>query len=147
MENKLLLNDEFLMACSFGDLNVVNLLESDIENLQDSLNLGLQWASANGHIEVVHYLLTSPICKEKINIHHNNDSTMKSACMENRINIIEYLIFDYNIEKTNEIINYMAEYDLDNIQNFFVKRELKEKLTEDLTKESNNYVKPSKRKV
>ena len=114
--NKQQLNDEFISAC------------------------------ANGHLEVVKYLLTGTDLKEHANIHANNDEGFIWACSRGHLEIVKYLILDMSIEKTKHIEDYLNK----NQDNKCVKeaielfkiREFNQKLNNDLEhKEKKNKLK------
>lgn len=88
----------------------------------------LYCACREGDLDIVKYLLTSPELKEHANIYANLSGSFKSVCIFNHQHIIEYLIFDYKIEKTNDIELYLVNNNYHHILNMFNKKELEEKL-------------------
>jgi hypothetical protein len=134
---------DFLYACMKGDLKQAQwfLTEQNV-NIQCESNLGIKRACAFNHVPLVKYLLTSPELKKHSNIHDDDDHAFKLAYKDKHFQVLEYLIFDYKIKKTNAIKELLK--DNQELSNMFSKRELNEQLHNNLT---TNLIKTSKNKI
>lgn len=113
----------------------MNLEYSHYKNMnQLQLNIDLIGACWQGSLEIVKYLLASPELKDHANIHTDNDKAFIYACMRDSKGIIEYLIFDYKITKTENIQKWLKDNtkSIIYIIKMFEKRELEEKLKDEL---------------
>lgn len=101
-------------ACFAGHLHVVSYLltspdlkeHADIHGDNSSPIIG---SCKEGHLDMVQYLLTSTELKEHANIHAREDQAFISAYKIGKpenYEVIEYLLFDYGIEKTRHIENF-----------------------------------------
>ena len=139
------LNEALINACNKGHLDVVKyLLTSD--ELKEHADIhayngsGFKRACEFGHLDVVKYLLTSDELKEHTDIHAENDYGFKHAFWYGHLDVVKYLIFDYNIEKTKEIVVFLKENKHKgsfNIEEMFVARELKNDLSNSLNASKN----------
>jgi hypothetical protein len=96
-------------------------------------------------LEHIKYLLTSPELTKHANVHVGNDSLFKELLIniydDAALDVISYLIFDYNIAKTptiEKILNFSDSKITDTVKNMFKIRELNESLTNDLIDYNNN---------
>lgn len=142
------LNYEFYCACQKGKLKLVKYLltSSDLKyhaNVRFNKYLnrfnnrlhddaGFTEACFYGHFEVVKFLLTAHELKEYPDIHARNDTGFISALFNRRLDILQFLIFDMNIEKTEHIEKYLKENPNKQVENMFQKRDLNNKLEEEL---------------
>ncbi len=128
-------------ACSEGHLELVKYLLTSPE-LKEHANIHapniFMRACSDGHVEVVRYLLTSSDLKENANIHEGNDAGFKGAFLNKKLDIIQFLVFDMNIDKTKEIENFLAEYSNEQVENMFILRELNENLEKELPSDKIN---------
>lgn len=134
-------NDSALAAaCQRGHLDIVKYLLSspDLEDHADrnaDNNFGLNLASGNNHLEIVKYLLTlSKTNKDDMSV---TTEAFINACCNNRIDIIAYYIFDYQIEMTKEIELFLKNKDKKDIIIMFAKRTLEQKLDTKMYSYSN----------
>lgn len=91
------INQEFLVACSNGDLEQVrHLLTSPILNFRANIHYqdddGLTRACEHGHIHIVKYLLSSPELKEHIDFTSYNYLGFVIACENNNVDLVKYFI-------------------------------------------------------
>lgn len=100
----------FSDACEYGNLEVVRyLLESD--HLKDHINIAnnksaLINAARGNHLDIFHYL------EQKIQPNKElMDYAFISAATTEAKDILKYLIYDYGLEKTDEIIESIQELD------------------------------------
>lgn len=107
----------FLTACTKGYLEIVSYLLTSPNithaghthpeiNVQDSE--AINRACSNGHVALVAYLLTSPDLKNHSNIHSNHDLSFRNACVNEQLETVRYLIFDYSIDLTETLINFLT---------------------------------------
>ena len=97
------------------------------------LSVELEHACLKGLLEVVKYLLTSSELKEHADIHYDYDQSFFNAYNEDRVDVVQYLVFDYKINKTKDIIKNLVQHSRTDISNLFYKRDLEEKLQNTLT--------------
>lgn len=93
-------------------------------------------AIRNENIAMLDFLLKSPMLKEKGNIHYKKDLLFRNAVKKNKMEAVQYLICDYQIEKSPDIekaINKRKD-----IQKMFEMRGLYKKLTENFPKKESN---------
>ncbi len=114
------------------------------ENLKDFLSAFSSDDDADGY----KYILTSPNIKDRDrpSIHYDGDTTFKKLLLWNAMNSLNYLIFEYKIEKTKSIEKYLNEDIGDSCEQvikMFEARDLKESLNQDLI-QNNNYKKQTK---
>lgn len=131
----------FRFACKKGNLDVVKfLLASPTINehveIDTCQNTGATIAVSYNHVEILKYLLTSPDLKKHLDPHFGDDLIFKMAANTQGYDIIYYLIFDYNIEKTEEIKQYLIENPNQQIIKWFEQRDLNQDLNTELV--SNN---------
>jgi ankyrin repeat protein len=79
----------------------------------------LYTAESNDKIDVIKYLLTSPDLKDKIHIHEDNDIIYKCAHNGTMLNVLRYLIVDFNIEKTKDIAEHLKKFPNEAIEKMF----------------------------
>jgi hypothetical protein len=70
---------------------------------EKELNKILIEACYDGKLEIIKYVLESENLKEHANIHYNRDNSFYWLLLKEHFDIIEYLIYDYKIEKTELI--------------------------------------------
>lgn len=118
----------FESACKGGNLNIVRYLltSPDIKKygnthpeIHSQDDYGFRLACSNGHLDLVQYLLTSPELLEHgytyADPHSELDTGILWACQSNmspsdrikHLNVVQYLIFEAQIEKTAAICEYI----------------------------------------
>ena len=100
---------------------------------EKELNQVLISACYDGNLEVVQYVLTSEDLSEHANIHYNRDNPFYWILFKGHVDIIEYLVNDFNIEKTT-----LIEHHLDSFKN----KDLASKVKEMFNSRDINKVKP-----
>lgn len=138
-------NTNLMIACFFGNLNVVKYLVkhgADLNMQNDYGHTCFHWASRSGHLEIVEYLLKT----DKIFIDHVDNygcTALYFACQNNRLNVAVYLVNNgaridvkngkgHNIlcdaKKTNhvEIVEYLTLIEFENttLYNFIESNDL-----------------------
>ena len=96
------------------------------------LNWGYISACQQGSVDKVKYLLSSPDLNKHADIHAWSDLGFTCACVRKNLEIIEYLIFDMNIEKTKKIEKYLKNKPNEQVKKWFRLRELNNKLEQEL---------------
>jgi len=81
-----------------------------------------------GHEEIMKYLLTSKELKEKTNFNY----AFIDACIYEKMDITSFMVFEMNIEKSSEIIDFLTENPNIEIENLFNTRELNNELNNKL---------------
>lgn len=131
-------NKIFSRACFDGNMDAVKyfLTSPDVKEHIDihyDNDDGLFHACNTGKFEVIKYLLTSPELKEHANIHADNDWIFSAIYAKKRTDVIRFLVFDMNIEKTKEIqrqLDYAPDVE---VINMFKIRELNQQLEQSLS--------------
>jgi ankyrin repeat protein len=124
-------------ACKFGNLDIVKYLVASPEIKEHACpqhpdNIFLYSAYDNNRLEVVKYLLSSPEVVKKPDIHLNEDETFIYCTKYKLYDIVNYLIFDLNIEKTEYIKTYLTNNPDEKINSWFNLRDLNKELNESL---------------
>lgn len=153
-------NEEpFRKACQFGQLEVVKYLltSPDIAvhpNIDSSSKgtlagqSGLEGACNGGHLDIVKYLLTSPDLKKHADLHADEDSPFKHACFKYRFDVVQYLVFEQNINFSDSIKQYLDEFVyrtpekeainfIENVKNMFQVRDFNKQLEDELSPDKN----------
>jgi ankyrin repeat protein len=105
------INNEFIQACAFGDLNKVKYLLTS-SDLKEKANIhykdddGLTNACENGHLNIVQYLLTSSELKEHIDLHSYSDLAFVIACEKGNLKLVKYLLTSLDLKTHSDIHNY-----------------------------------------
>lgn len=74
----------------FKDLMVCPKLPHHITS--HACNLGLSHFCTQGNFEMVKFMLTHDLIKNKVNLHHDNDSPVRLAAQYGNIEIVDYLL-------------------------------------------------------
>ncbi len=122
-----------------GHLNVVQyfLEEKPYDIIWDKYITGtmLNTACSYDHLNIVKYLMESNKLSSKVNIHINQDVAFKATHFNQNLEIIKYMIFDLNLEKTPCIEKHLKDYKLeinDTINTWFEAKELNSDLSAEL---------------
>jgi len=105
------INNEFIKACSIGDLNKVQYLLTSPE-IKEKANIhykdddGLTNACENGHLNIVKYLLTSSELKEHIDLHSYSDLAFIISCEKGNLQLVKYLLTSSDLKTHSDIHNY-----------------------------------------
>lgn len=85
-------NDMFAEACNTGNLEEVKkfLLQKKTKHLD--LNYGLEKANQGKQTHIMKFLLASPEIKEHADIHSNDDSIFRTACIRGNLEFVKYLL-------------------------------------------------------
>ena len=110
---------------------------------QEELNDQFIDACAQGQLEIIKYLLTSPKLKKHANIHDRNDWGFIGACEQGRLEVVKYLIIDMNIDKTIHIEKKLNQ----NKNNKYVQQAIELFNTRDLHHQLNENIKDNKERV
>lgn len=127
--NNFELRQAFYESCSKNKVVYVkHLIENKNYNINISLDdyFGFRAACTHGSLDVLKYLFSN---KESIpDIHSRNDSAFKSATRMQQFDIIQFLIFDLNIPKTEAINQFLLKNPNKIIDSMFNARELNRQL-------------------
>lgn len=97
-------------------------------------------ACEHGHMEILQYLMSFP--KLQVNnesyLFINPTEILKSAIVYEQAEVVKFLIFNLNLEKNNEIIDYLKKNPNQEINNLFALKELNKTLNSELKIEQNN---------
>jgi len=131
----------FILACYSGNVELVRyfLTSPDLKEhpnihtkYMGGSDYGLVVACQLGHTDVVKYLLNSPDLKEHSDIHADGDRPLLISWNKKHFDIVNFLIFEMNIEKTPTINIYIHEEGMNDLQKMFDTRELNQQLNEEL---------------
>ncbi len=140
--------DSFLIkSCQKNNIEVVKYLisseELDIHPSEKAQSENsLRWSF--GNMELIRYLITSPDLKKKPSVHFGNDFLFRQACSVGNKEMLQFLIFECDIEKTEEMLEYLAVYPCSEAERLFNLRGLKKSLGKDLKSKNvvnKNFVK------
>jgi hypothetical protein len=127
------LNNALIISCGFGNLEEVKYLltspelkiHADAETLIDS---ALELSCFRGHLDLIKYLLTSPELKKNANLHaYEHDyihTPFVNALSTNQLKVIEYFIFELNIERRPYMDEYFKYFPNPQVENLFILRDL-----------------------
>lgn len=130
----------FQQACQNGHLEIVKYMATSPElkihsDILAANNSALQNACCKNHTEIVKYLLTSPDLK----VHPGMDDftlrdhgSFKLASINNSLDVLQYLIFDYYIEKTDYLKFIMENYPNSEVEKMFKLRDIHDELKQEL---------------
>jgi hypothetical protein len=107
-------------------------LESDSE---EALSIILQTLCVTGDLEAIKENLTSKTAKNHGSIYYNDNFPFQLLMNKRHLHVIEYLIFDYKMEKTPSLEKLLNLYQGDmpkKVNNMFKIREVNE-LSQELT--------------
>lgn len=123
---------------------VLQLAQSN--NLTPNLDATLQQAFINNNVEIFDYLLRSPELKCHADVHNDNDYIFNLS-YHGRNTLMQYLVFDYGIDKTPMIEQILTEDSAykEEVNNMFAKRQLNAELQQQLPTAPVNTIK--KRKI
>ncbi len=131
----------FILACYSGNIELVKylLISPELKEHADihtkymgTKDYGFILACQRGYVDLVKYLLTSPELKEHADIHIDGDRALLTAWHKKQSDIIKFLIFDMNIQKTPTIDIYIHEQGMEDVQKMFESRELTKELNKEL---------------
>ncbi len=129
-----------------GHLHVIKYLLTS-PDLKDHATIypndHLRAATSKGYIHILDFLFNSPELKENLSPHQSNDIVFNTACKKQNLEVLNYLIFDLNIDISPYIEYYFNDEQsdfADKVKNLFEMRELNKSLSEDLS--SNQNIKP-----
>jgi hypothetical protein len=106
--------DSFLfIACGNKSYEVMKYLltSSDLEkqaNLNTHSHYVINQLCIFGDLEMIKYVLSSPELTKHADIHANSDTPFKTIISKERLDIMEFLIFEMNIEKTESIKEFLS---------------------------------------
>jgi len=131
------IKDVVELSAEFGNLDIVKLFtdSKEVKPITHKHHYGeiLIAAARNHSLEIIQYLLTTPELKNIVDVHYKDDMVFRYAISNEDTKIINFLIFDYNIPKTNDIEAYLRKggnpIDADKL---FEARDLRNNLNNDL---------------
>jgi ankyrin repeat protein len=141
-------NDDYALAlaCEFGHIDIAKYLltSSDLKehsNIEERGNSILQTACENNDLTVLKLLFDNSEIKK----YANYELMFHSAMHDENIEIAQYMIFELNIERDQNTIDYIANYKKsfsEKIENMFAMRELNKNLNQELPLNIENKKKP-----
>lgn len=142
-------DDEFTlqMACAEGGLEIVEYLLTSHE-LSDWAKIRpdhLRVVAANGHLDIIKFFLESPKLKSNLNIHEENDIIFIEASKAEQAHLIQYLIFELNIDINENINKYLTQDKssfIEQIKYMFQMRDTNQSLEKELSSDKIYQKKP-----
>jgi ankyrin repeat protein len=136
-------NDPLFQACDYDRMEIIKyLLTSDeLKNHADKY-FALKLCCEEDKIEILEFLLKNSALD--IDIHIDNSILFELALSNKSNNVLNYLIFNENIERTSRINDLVNKYKNDQVKNWFDLREVNKELNKDLV---NNHLTTKKLKV
>lgn len=137
--------DSFLIkSCQHNNVELVKyLISSDELHIHPSEKAqsenSLRWSC--GSMELIRYLITSEDLKKKPSIHFGNDFLFRQACYVENKEMLQFLIFECDIQKTEEMKDYLMQHPSSEADKLFHLRSLNKKLNQELRNKEKNYKK------
>lgn len=128
-------------ACESGHFEIVKYLltSPDIQEHAEISISSLVSAVSKDQLDILKYLLNTTNLQKNCNIHEHNDFLFKRAIYHESTMCMEYLIFDFNINLTDSINNYLnnpektKENFTEQIKKMFLAREINQSLEKELS--------------
>ena len=157
-EQKSSFNDAINRAAESGKLQTIQFIVNcpelrPIVDIHYGNDGKLRFAANNGNLDIVTYLLTSPELPKNgysfCDVHANKDEIFIQGSISDRQDLVQYLLFDYGISKSDNIVKFFSNPLLHKngehpILKQFTMRDLQQNLEKNLT--SKNYT-PMKTKI
>lgn len=121
----------FNAACRNGHIHIVDYLLNNGLSYQDCYK-GILVCCENDHIDLFIYVTEKSPIASQIDIHWTNDLILITSYLSEYNNIMNYLIFDKKIPKTNYLSNEIKINKWVELEKLFNKRVLKENLENQL---------------
>jgi ankyrin repeat protein len=126
-----------IYAAKAGHLDVVKyLLEQPNIDIQINNGASFGYACHQGQLEIAKYLLSNIKYKNSIDLNEVIEYGFSNALASKQNSVLEYLIFELNIERSGYIKDYLEQYSDNDFKNYieglFNKREMKEFLEKEL---------------
>lgn len=124
----------------------------------EQLNREFLKAVEEERIEDVKLLLTSPYLQDYVDIHYDEDEAFRILCRKRNMEILNFFIFDMNIERTEFIVEHLETargwykhygeekkvFFIDQVNQALEKRLLKDELGITLSTEDKSKIKKAK---
>jgi len=144
-------NNYLLAACLSNNVDIVRyFFTSDTIKNYNDLGADSDYElllSCNGnHLDVVKFLLESDDVENKPNIHYKDDLIFNNTLFRKQVELLEYLIFDLKIEKTEGIQRRLNNNKNDiefnkQVAKWFEIRDLEKDLKDNLVSDNKNNTK------
>jgi hypothetical protein len=136
----------FMYAFENNHLDVVEYLLNSpkAENIKnESIKSGqlLKNACAYGNLDAIKFVFNAPQLKDKIDIHVNKDDCFRILARQNKEEILNYFIFELELNRTKYIDNYLKVNQRKDIDSMFEARDLQKELNNEL-KDNKSEKKP-----
>lgn len=123
------INELYFKACTDSNFELIKFL---LTSKDIPINADIHYSNAivnvcmNNNLEIIKYLLTSDELTEKFNVHNGHDYLFRIAHLHQKMDILDYLIFDFKIKETQLIKMYIGS-NMKTI-NMFINRDLNQEL-------------------
>lgn len=136
------IQEQFEKYCREGNLEEVSKVLQQKEFIDNSsinyhYSTGIYQASDYNQLDMVKYLLEHPDYQNQIAINFENNCILKTACRQNYLAIVNYLVLEYQMKLTMDVLmpNYEnANYVMDLYQKRILNNRLEKNLPEKKTK-------------
>jgi hypothetical protein len=85
-------------------------------------------ACIEGYLDLAKYIINNPKLNQHIDISEDKNNYFRTACSFDHFDIVEYFIFELNLPKTDDIIDFIEKMDFPNVEEMFKKRDLHNEL-------------------
>lgn len=130
------IQEQFEEYCRKGNIEEVDKILKEKEFIDNSsinyhYSTGIYQASDYNQLDMIKYLLAHPNYQNQIAINFENNCILKTACRQNYFDIINYLILEYQMKLTIDVL--MPNYENANyVMDLYQKRSLNNKLERSL---------------
>jgi ankyrin repeat protein len=133
----------FQWACYVGNIELVKYFVSSTE-LEKNIDIssdeygGLTSACLGGHLDIVQYFL-EVIGKNLDNLNDIYGECLLKAAVNKHYNIISFIVINKNLQRNQQINQFLQEHPDENIEKFFALRDLNKNLNNELMVVENKH--------
>lgn len=135
----------FYWACLEGHIAIVKYLLIEFPLKEDYKKIwsmiGLRISCYKERTDILDFLLNTNEPNLEINIHARNDQIFKNVCRFKKIKTIEYLIFNHEINKTEDILFDLNSHNELEVSKMFEVRDFRNCLAEKLSLSQSTLIK------
>jgi ankyrin repeat protein len=126
-----------IFAAKEGHLDVVKyLLEDPDIDIKTNNGAAFCYACHQGQLQIAKYLLSNQKYRNNVSLNEAIEYGFSNALANKQNSVLEYLIFELNIERSGYITEYLKQYSNNDFKNYieglFDKREIKKSLEKEL---------------
>ncbi len=127
----------FFNACAKNQLGDVIFMLNNNYKISIELDdfMAIRTSCMFGSIDVLKYFYKKENPQKPINIHIKNDAPFRMATRMGKYEILEYLIFEKNLNKTKEITDYLKKNPNKIVSSMFDARDMNKQLSFDFNQQ------------